>query len=152
VNAETKQQEIVTDKVFAYSRLGEPISNVVRLNQTFIIFPTHFHIYFTSLGDTWDSSLNNTKNEEEVIKITEKVLSEIRFIETNDGYRVEIKGDKEKLMKMGFVHKGFFSCKFSGRGRGKFWGRGHGYGPPPWAWEWEEMAEDETSPPEENET
>ena len=83
--------------------------------------------------------------------MTEKVLSEMRFIETDDGYRIEIKGDKEKLKKMGFMHKGFGSCKFSGRGRGKFWGRGHGYGPPPWAWEWEEMAEDEIYPPKDKE-
>lgn len=83
--------------------------------------------------------------------MTEKILSEIRFIETDDGYRVEIKGDKEKLKKMGFMHKGFGSGKFSGRGRGKFWGRGHGYGPPSWAWEWEEMTEDEASTHQENE-
>ena len=75
--------------------------------------------------------------------MTEKVLSEIRFIETDDGYRVEIKGDKEKLKKMGFMHKGCGSGKFFGRGRGKFWGRGHEYGPPPWAWEWEEMTEED---------
>jgi hypothetical protein len=29
--------------------------------------------------------------------MTEKALSEIRFIETDEGYRVEIKGYKEKL-------------------------------------------------------
>ncbi|GAH41152.1 unnamed protein product, partial [marine sediment metagenome] len=54
--------------------------------------------------------------------MAEKVLSEIRFIETDDGYRVEIKGDKEKLKKMDFMHKGVCSGKSFGRGRGKFWG------------------------------
>jgi len=91
--------------------------------------------------------------------VTEKVLSEIRFIETDDGYRVEIKGDKEKLNKMGFMHKGFKPGRFFGRGRSRFWGRGHGYGPSRWAWEWdvrepqsnEELTEGEASPPGEKE-
>jgi hypothetical protein len=99
------------------------------------------------MRDTKDSSLYNTKNKKEVIKMTEKVLSVIRFIETDDGYRVEIKGDKEKLKKMGFMHKGFGPGKFFGRGRGMFWGRGHEYCPPPWAWEWEEMKEEDASAP-----
>jgi hypothetical protein len=91
--------------------------------------------------------------------MAEKVLSEIRFIETDEGYRVEIKGDKEKLKKMGSMHKGFRPGRFLGRGRSRFWGRGHGCGPPPWAWEWdlrdadaesnEELTEEEASPPEE---
>ena len=68
----------------------------------------------------------------------------IRLIETDDGFRVEIKGDKEKLRKMGFVHGRFGRGGFSGRGRRRFWGCGH-----PWAWEWEEMAEEEASPLEE---
>jgi hypothetical protein len=122
-----------------------------RLTQTFTTFSKHFHNFYTGLGDTRDSSVNNTKNKKEVIKVTEKVLSEIRFIETDDGYRVEIKGDKEKLEKMGFMHKGFGPGKSFCRGRGKFWGRGHGYGPPPWAWEWEEMTEEDASQSEEKE-
>jgi len=32
----------------------------------------------------------------------EKVIGEIRFIETEDGFRVEVKGDKEQLKKMGW--------------------------------------------------
>ena len=83
--------------------------------------------------------------------MTEKLLTEMRFIETDDGYRIEMKGDKENLKKMGFTHKGFGPGRFCGRGRGRFWGRGHGYGPPPWAWEWEEMSEEESSSPEEKE-
>ena len=76
----------------------------------------------------------------------EKVLSEIRFIETDDGYRVEIKGDKEKLKEMCFMHKGFGPGKFFGRGRARYWGRGHGHCPPSWGWE--EPAEEETFSPE----
>lgn len=33
--------------------------------------------------------------------MSEKVLQEIRFIETNDGFRIEAKGDKEQLKAMG---------------------------------------------------
>ena len=72
--------------------------------------------------------------------MTEKILSEIRFIETDDGFRVEMKGDKEQLKKMGFMHKGPCGRGFFGRGRGRSWSGGHGYGPPPWAWEWEETS------------
>jgi len=35
--------------------------------------------------------------------MTEKVLHEIRFIETDDGFRLEINGDKEKMREMGFI-------------------------------------------------
>jgi len=75
--------------------------------------------------------------------MAEKVLSEIRFIETDDGFRVEVKGDKEQLKKMGFMHKGTCGRGSFGRGRGRFWGSGHGYGPPPWSWEWEETSEED---------
>jgi hypothetical protein len=34
--------------------------------------------------------------------MSEKVIGEIRFIETEDGFRVEVKGDKEQLKKMGW--------------------------------------------------
>ena len=78
--------------------------------------------------------------------MTEKVLHEVRFIETDDGYRVEIKGDKEQLKEMGMMHfgkKGFGPGKFFGRGHGwrGFGGRGHGFGPPPWAWDCEPAEE-----------
>ena len=83
--------------------------------------------------------------------MTEKTLSEIRIVETDEGYRVEIKGDKQKLKKMCFMHKGFKPGRMSRRGRSRFWGRGQGYGPPPWAWEWQELTEEEASPPGEKE-
>jgi len=83
--------------------------------------------------------------------MTEKVLHEVRFIETDDGFRVEIKGDKEQLKKMGMMHfgkKGFGPGMFFGRGPGKrgFRGRGHGFGPPPWAWDCEHMEEGTEKP------
>jgi len=82
--------------------------------------------------------------------MTEKVLHEVRFIETDDGYRVEIKGDKEQLKEMGMMHfgkKGFGPGKFFGRGHGRrgFGGRGHGFGPPPWARDCEPAEEAGTS-------
>jgi hypothetical protein len=46
--------------------------------------------------------------------MSEKVLHEVRFIETDDGFRVEIKGDKEKIREMGF-----------GPGLGMMMGLGH---------------------------
>jgi hypothetical protein len=47
----------------------------------------------------------------------EKVINEFRVIETDDGYRIEIKGDKERLKRM-----------FSG---GKHWRKKYrrGFGP-----------------------
>lgn len=32
----------------------------------------------------------------------EKLIHEIRIVETEDGFRIEIKGDKERLRQMGF--------------------------------------------------
>jgi hypothetical protein len=83
--------------------------------------------------------------------MTERILDEIRFIESDEGFRVEVKGDKEQLKKMFHMHKGFKPGSCFGRGRGRFWARGHGCGPPPWAWEWEESTEEQTTPPDENE-
>jgi hypothetical protein len=42
----------------------------------------------------------------------DKVIHEVRVIETDDGFRIEVKGDKERIRKMGFEH-----------------GFGHGFGP-----------------------
>ncbi|HST05602.1 MAG TPA: hypothetical protein VLQ48_12825 [Chloroflexia bacterium] len=47
--------------------------------------------------------------------MSEKILHQITIVETDDGYRIEIKGDKEKLRAMGF-----------GRGFGGFGGFGPG--------------------------
>lgn len=68
--------------------------------------------------------------------MTEKVIGEIRFIETEDGFRIEVKGDKEQLKEMGWG-PGMMRprSKGMGRGRKRFWrewrrGRKHGFGPP----------------------
>jgi hypothetical protein len=34
--------------------------------------------------------------------MAEKTIHEIRFIETDDGFRIEIKGDKKRMREMGF--------------------------------------------------
>ncbi len=34
--------------------------------------------------------------------MTEKVIHEVRFIETDEGFRIEVNGDKERLRGMGF--------------------------------------------------
>lgn len=84
----------------------------------------------------------------------DKVLHEVRVIETDDGFRIEIKGDKERMKKMfdkglgrGFGPMGFFGRRW----RHGPWGHGHGprFGPP-WAWGWwdeepEEGDEEENS-------
>ena len=58
----------------------------------------------------------------------EKLIHELRMIETDDGYRIEIKGDKEKM-------KGFMS-ELKKHGREHHRSRRH-WGPPhfaPWMW------------------
>ena len=50
----------------------------------------------------------------------EKVLHEVRIIETEDGFRIEIKGDKERLKEM-LSHGGPFGAM-----QGRF---GRGFGP-----------------------
>ncbi len=58
----------------------------------------------------------------------EKVIHEVRVVETEDGFRIEIKGDKERLREMGFG-KGMFPFPFMfgrmGHG-GPFGHHGHG--------------------------
>jgi hypothetical protein len=71
--------------------------------------------------------------DEEVARM-EKVIRELRIIETDDGYRIEIKGDKERMKRFmrgfrGRKHRhGPF--KFFGMpGPGFGFGGGPGYGP-----------------------
>lgn len=78
----------------------------------------------------------------------EKVINEFKVVETDDGFRIEIKGDKEAIRRMlGFLGPG----GFFGR-KGPFGRRyGFGFGPHFWAgfnhwchsWTWPE--EDEES-------
>ncbi len=65
--------------------------------------------------------------------MADKIIHEVRIVETDDGYRIEIKGDKEQLKKMGFGKGGFpfgFGPGGMGRGRGPFGhhGQGHQHG------------------------
>lgn len=60
---------------------------------------------------------------------SEKIITEYRVVETEDGFRIEIKGDKEAIRKMGFI-PGIEG--FRGGPRGKHRGHGghhkHGHG------------------------
>ncbi len=82
--------------------------------------------------------------------MAEKVIHEVRITETDDGYRIEIKGDKERLKEMGFGRGFPFPGMFGMGGHGPFgrhhhgpfghgfpFGRRHG---PPW---WHEEEDDE---------
>jgi len=37
--------------------------------------------------------------------MAEKVIQEVRIVETDDGFRIEIKGDKERLRQMALSHQ-----------------------------------------------
>jgi hypothetical protein len=80
--------------------------------------------------------------------MAEKVIGEVRFIETEDGFRIEVKGDKERLRELGFEPgKGFrhgmgfgpMGFRFRGHHHGP-WGRRFGFGfrrgwgCGPWGW------------------
>ena len=77
----------------------------------------------------------------------EKILNEFRVIETDDGYRIEIKGDKEKLQS---VFKGFGGHRRWHRRHGRVRGYGFPFHPMMWAkmascwgpWDHEEESED----------
>lgn len=91
--------------------------------------------------------------------MAEKVIHEVRIIETDDGFRIEIKGDKEHLRQMGFG-KDWEQFGPGRMGRGP-WGRGswghhgpRGFGFPfghhrhgPWGW-WTEEEEEGKAKPE----
>ncbi|MFQ5945868.1 MAG: hypothetical protein ACE5NC_06395 [Anaerolineae bacterium] len=86
----------------------------------------------------------------------DKVIKEFRVIETDDGFRIEIKGDKERMKR--------FMSGFGGRWgghhrRGSGWGMrwgpfGHGFGPMMWGqmagccsdWDLEVEEEEQESP------
>jgi len=88
--------------------------------------------------------------------MAEKVLHEMRFIETDDGFRIEVKGDKERMKEMGwgpgmglgmgmgsgmeFMPGRRFWRKMR-RGARKHWKHGPGAGHGPWNW-WNWMADE----------
>jgi hypothetical protein len=81
--------------------------------------------------------------------MAEKVVHEVRVIETDDGFRVEVKGDKERIRRM-FEHgfgpgMGFKRAGRRFRRHGGMWGHGHGPGFGPW---WDEEPEDEDAAPQ----
>ena len=82
----------------------------------------------------------------------EKVINEFKVIETDDGFRIEIKGDKEAIREM---LGGFGPHFFRGRGRrNRPFGPQFGFGPHfwthfvgrygPWEWEEEETEQEDT--------
>lgn len=84
----------------------------------------------------------------------DKVIKEFRVIETDDGFRIEIKGDKERMKKfMSGFGRPWGGHYRRGPGWGMRWGPfGHGFGPmmgshmaiccPPWDLEFEEDEEE----------
>jgi hypothetical protein len=78
----------------------------------------------------------------------EKVINEFKVIETDDGFRIEIKGDKKAIREM---LSGFGPYFFRRRKRPFGHGFGFGFGPRFWAefgdwcwpWHWEEEEEKE---------
>ncbi len=88
--------------------------------------------------------------------MAEKVIGEVRFIETEDGFRIEVKGDKERLRELGFEPgKGFrhwagfgpMGFRFRGHHHHGPWGRRFGFGfRRGWGcglWGWDEEPEEE---------
>ena len=85
--------------------------------------------------------------------MAEKVLHELRFVETDDGYRIEIKGDKERMRE---IFKEMRSARWCGpRGprrpgfrHGFKRGRHRGFGPWHW-WRWADWYDEEPEAEEE---
>ena len=80
----------------------------------------------------------------------EKVINEFRVIETDDGYRIEIKGDKEFMKD--FMHGA--GRRHHRRGKRGGWGPGgFPFGPMMWAkmascWDWEPGDEEHEHEPD----
>ena len=62
----------------------------------------------------------------------EKVISEWRIVETDDGFRVEIKGDKEALRGWLKHHRHQGPMRFARHMRFGPWGAGFGFGHGDW--------------------
>jgi hypothetical protein len=83
--------------------------------------------------------------------MTEKVLHEMRFIETDDGFRIEVKGDKEKIRGMGFgpamgmmgFGPGMHHKRHRRHGRHHHHHGTHRHGRKGWGWWWDDADEAE---------
>jgi hypothetical protein len=76
----------------------------------------------------------------------EKIISEFKVIETDDGFRIDIKGDKDALRKM-FIAGGPHRV-FRGRGRRGHqvpFGPGFGGGFHGWCGPWDEPEQEEVA-------
>lgn len=83
----------------------------------------------------------------------DKVIHEFKIIETEDGFRIEIKGDKERIRQMGFGPFGRFRGRHHRHGPHGRHGGHHfrvekhfGWGPP---WWWYEEEDEDRGEPEE---
>jgi hypothetical protein len=89
----------------------------------------------------------------ELRNMADKVIHEMRLIETDDGFRIELKGDKEHLKKMLFRPELMFGHKMGFGKRFRKARRGHGRGfARPWmpgCWDEESEGEPEGTPSEE---
>ncbi len=75
----------------------------------------------------------------------EKIIYEFRFFETEDGFRFEFKGDKDRLKNVGFEpgmrQNSWFGWRMSHfqkrhkRDQRQWHKRGRGFSPP-WSWWW----------------
>lgn len=80
--------------------------------------------------------------------MSEKIIHEVKLIETETGYRLEINGDKERIKQMGFGPGMFgFSPWMKRHGRRsrhlRHHGRHHGHHRGPWGWKWGEAGHEE---------
>ena len=75
------------------------------------------HNLFNILLQTVSIEPNTLKGNGKTM--AEKLIQEISIVETDDGYRIEIKGDKERLREMG-IGKGMFPFGFGRMGHGPF--------------------------------
>jgi hypothetical protein len=64
----------------------------------------------------WTDEQVNERKDKEKGQMDEKVLYEIRYVETEDGFRIEAKGNKKGLRRMGYGPKAILS-RGGGRGR-----------------------------------
>jgi len=76
----------------------------------------------------------------------EKVIHEVKIVETEDGYRIEIKGDKERMKSWRFGPFGPMRHAMRHRMRRMRHMHGHGPGYGPWGWWWDEEEPEPEAP------